>query len=138
MTATLLQPSTQELLHPTKQDARIVSTILDRGGITYCTRTNRPATYGYAVSPYKSREVRIPVEDFGAGHVAAYRRINADLLGKSRHYLGGWYNKADDQVYLDIAQVVPLVAAALLLARENQQQAVYDLLTGEEIRLGLN
>ena len=67
-----------------------------------------------------------------------YRRINADLLGKSRHYLGGWYNKADDQVYLDIAQVVPLVAAALLLARENQQQAVYDLLTGEEIRLGLN
>jgi len=128
-----LQPSVQDFLHPTPLDAEIAGHILDNGGVTFNLRSKSHATWGYSVSPYKAREVRVPVEDFGAGHVSAYRRANEDVLGKSRHYLGGWYNKADNLVYLDVAQVLPVVAAALLLARENQQVAVFDLLTGEEI-----
>lgn len=132
-TRSTLQPTTQDFLRPTPLDAEIAGYILDNGGITYNLRAKNHATWGYSVSPYKAREVRIPVEDFGAGYVAAYRRANDDLLTKSRHYLGGWYNKADNLVYLDVSQVFPVVAAALLVGREAQQQAVFDLLTGEEI-----
>lgn len=52
-------------------------------------------------------------------------------------YVGGWYDSESGLYYFDSTRLFPedQLEEALQFARDNDQLAIYDLSTGEEIRL---
>lgn len=49
--------------------------------------------------------------------------------------IGGWFNAADDKYYFDAVMIVEDLEDALHLGFRNKQKAIYNLATGEEIKL---
>ncbi len=49
-------------------------------------------------------------------------------------FLGVWTDTETDVVYFDVVKVLPEKAAALKLARDTQEIAIFDLANGKEIR----
>jgi hypothetical protein len=87
------------------------------------------------VSPYPDRERVIPKAQITKAHLKDYIVRNADLLAHVDHYLGGWYNTDDGQVYLDISVRVQTHDEAVSLARQHNQYAYYDLAQGETVHV---
>jgi hypothetical protein len=132
------KPVTVYPLQTSPEDHEIARRILDCGG---CTSRVSPsgkildAATGYGLSIFKDREVVVPIVDFSAGHIAAYRDLNADLLGRDEVYVGGWFNNEDGNVYLDCSIVVNDLGVARAAASAASQLAIWDLGNKEEIRL---
>ncbi len=103
---------------------------LANGGSTTNLLTGQDlgGTINYAVSMYKDREQVIPGQPTKE-QLAAYVEKNADLLAQPDHTLGTWFNEEDGNTYLDVSIVVPDMAEALRIARENNQLAIFDLRT---------
>jgi hypothetical protein len=55
--------------------------------------------------------------------------IRASALAQSRRFLGGWLDRPNDRVWLDVVRVMPGPARplAVALARRRGQHCVYDL-----------
>ena len=104
---------------------KITSEILSEGGVTYSLRYGKVSKKGYAASPYKARELVIPVKEFGDNDVRNFTLDNGDLLSLHDHALGAWVE--DGQVYLDVVQVVTSKAKATAICRANEQKAFFDL-----------
>lgn len=109
--------------------AETVSEILERGGITRGI-TGAIPFYGYAYS-LAGTEQRIPVEDFGPYDLAGYVQANYATLASPGAYLGAWIHDGD--VVLDVSRVETDETYALILARANEQDAIYNLETGETV-----
>jgi hypothetical protein len=120
-------------LHRSDVAARAAAAILDNGGVTINRDGDTVAGFGYAVSPFKSRETVIPVVDFDATHVADFLSANADLLAHPAAALGGWFNTETNEVYLDVSIVVADLDVALRIGAASNQLAVCDLSTFESI-----
>ena len=58
---------------------------------------------GFAVSPYKGREVII--DELNDENIRKYIYDNFDLLINKENNLGGWYNKENGKFYLDVSVV---------------------------------
>ena len=56
-------------------------------------------------------------------------------LQKLNAHVGVWYNHEDGKTYLDTSYRFNDVDSALQFARDNNQLAIFDLATYEEIRL---
>lgn len=136
-----LCPEKPLALHPlqtSRADHEIATRILDLGGCTSRVSASgkiRNAATGYGLSIFKDREVVVPIIDFSAGHIAAYRDLNSDLLGREEVYVGGWFNAEDGNVYLDCSIVVNDLGVAVTAARAASQLAIWDLAAKQEIRL---
>ncbi|MCF7875407.1 MAG: hypothetical protein K9L99_06060 [Candidatus Omnitrophica bacterium] len=86
---------------------------------------------GFAVSPYKNREVVI--EKLDRDSVKSFIKENKDLLFIEENYLGGWYNKADGKFYLDVSVVKDTLDGSLEIAANNEQIAFYDINQGKDV-----
>ena len=88
---------------------------------------------GFALSPYKDKELKI--KKLNKKVLKNYILKNFNYLIRRGHFLGGWYNDNDKMFYLDISIVVKNLQKALKLAQENKQIAIYDIKEKKEIRV---
>ncbi len=91
----------------------------------------KPVSSGFAVSPYKGREVVLDKVDNKS--LESFLLNNFDLLKEEGNNFGGWLNRQDGKFYLDISKVVDNVDDAIGYAAYNKQIGIYDLNKGEEI-----
>lgn len=108
----------------------VLSRHLENGGSTTNLLTGQDlgGTQNFAVSMYKDREQVIPGQPTKE-QLRAFIEKNKDLLSTPDHTLGTWFNEDDGNTYLDVSIVVPDMAEALRIARDNQQLAIFDLRT---------
>jgi len=85
---------------------------------------------GYAVSIDKSSE-RV-FDELTEDNLEDYIREFWDDLTLEGRHLGGWYNKADNKIYLDVPIIVDDFDTATRLASENDQIAFFHLDTFTE------
>jgi len=100
-----------------------------RDGITIGLSFERPKV-GYSVSiyPEHGRTYKgLPNQT----EIVNFIETNRELLSRPGHFIGGW--RSDNVSYLDISVIVPERESALKLAREYNQQAIFNLETGETI-----
>jgi len=101
-------------------------------GFTYNPRTGEQPTDGWAVSVEKLREavltstVEKPVL---VKDLEGYWKNNRDFLGKEGNNFGGWVK--DGTIVLDATIVIESQAEAERLARENDQDGIFNLRTKE-------
>ena len=110
-----------DALGTTKQD----------GGITIDPATGKHPTTGYAVS-VEGYESRVPVwasDDTLLGILID----TAEQAKRHGSYLGTWKN--DGMIVVDVTEVCDREQDALELARLWKQEAIYNLATGETIKV---
>ena len=91
-------------------------------------------TINYAVSPFKDRELIIPGTKVDAATLRQYAKINNDLLSDPRNILGTWVKNGN--TYVDVSTVTGDYAQAMRIAAENNQEAIHNLRTHEDIPTG--
>lgn len=104
-----------------------VAHVIRNGGITLDPTLGRPINQGYAVSPYRERERVLPLEDFNVKALGHYLVENKDLLNQPGNYLGVWWDRETDKVYLDVSLVVFDEGTCQELAVQHAQLAYYVL-----------
>jgi hypothetical protein len=117
---------------------RRLSSVMDQirqpdGGFTVHGASGEVPLKGFAVSIFKRRETKIPVEQVRLKDIVAFARDNADLLKAEDNYFGAWHNPKDGQVYLDVSKVVPDRKTARKLARKHHQEAFFNFATGKSV-----
>ena len=118
--------------------------IREDGGFTYNPMNDSAPTTGFAVSPFKELEMVVDVQKPEGMDVAKYRenirpklreyiQKNIELLGREGAHLGGWYDKDNGKVYIDISLVRDSIEDAMKIAKDNDQEAIFNLETFETI-----
>lgn len=108
--------------------------ILNEGGATYDTKNDMFIDRGYAVSIHKEYEEVVDVKDFTTLTILKYYEKNYKVFKNDPNArFGFWID--ENKVYLDISNVYDSFHEAVVLGKENNQKAIYDLLKNEEIRL---
>ena len=109
----------------------LIDRVSKTGGATYNYPNGYYPTHGYVVSTHKECEEKTTVLD---------DRVLIDYISKNYHrlntegiFLGIW--SSDGYHYLDIVTVTTKYLRAVRLARENKQKAIYDLDTGNTIKM---
>lgn len=103
---------------------------MDNGGATVGAKGQEP-TEGYAYSPYKDTEHVVPKSQFTPKAVESYIQTHAEQLAQPGNHIGMW--EEDGKVYMDISQVGAPTQDTYQRAIDAQQEAVYNLKTGETI-----
>jgi hypothetical protein len=121
--------------HP---EQRMVRDILDAhaatGGSTFNMKgENLKGTDNFSVGMYPERG-QIIEGPLTQQHVQDFIDKNHDLLSKPENSVGTWGNEGKN--YLDVVRAVPDRENAIQIAKANNQIAIYDLKTGEEIPTG--
>lgn len=107
-----------------------------KGGFTYDPLLDCLDNEGYAVSEYKEYEVRIPYESLKRLDLLNYLITHQSIfIIDPRARYGAWYDTESDEIVLDISAVYYSKSIAIQRGIENDQDAIYDLSKGEEIRL---
>jgi len=96
------------------------------GGVTMSVLGKTPKK-GFAVSPYKAREVKVPTDKLSPKHFSDYIKQNKDLLSQEGHHIGAWHNTEDNHHYLDISVVKDKLHEAMDVARKHGQKAIWDI-----------
>lgn len=120
--------------------SRLANNIMKNGGVTYNYFGNKFPSKGMAVAVPDAERV-FSIEEFSRDPGAAmedYISQYKDVLDSpgTRHHLGGWVDRDNGRVYLDLSVVVDSHSAARRLSEKNKQEAYYDLATGKEHRVG--
>lgn len=111
----------------------LTETIKSEGGASYSLTYGKVQSKGYAVSPYKERELQIPLNEFDSNALQSYVLENSDLLAKEAHFLGAWIDNSI--VYLDVSIQVSQKQNALKIAKQANQLAIFDLANLKSIEL---
>lgn len=106
--------------------------ILKEGGCSYSTVYGH-LTKGYAVSIYPDRCVRVPSSDFSDNDLRNFVIDNSDLLADTKNFVGAWVDNGN--VILDVSIKTTQKVKALRLAKQNKQDAIFDLETKQTIYL---
>ena len=114
----------------TKTVEGIASYIKENGGISINKKGEMP-TEGYAVSPSKATETKIPVSEFTPQSIVDFQKQFAGALNKKNAYFGAWQD--GDNIVLDVSQVYPDLGSALKVAQKGSQDAVFDISGGKSI-----
>jgi hypothetical protein len=127
-----------ELINPSELDAadqlawlslQVWNGLKYRDGITIGLSFDRPKV-GYSVSIYPEygRTYKgLPNQTDVINFIETHREI----LSRPLRFIGGW--RADNVSYLDISVIVSDRESALKMAKEYNQQAIFNLETGETI-----
>ena len=112
----------------------ILQDIAERGGSTRHPNTGAAPTTGYAVSLRPEDELRVPASWPACAWLGAVLRhwLAGRTMGPDE-YVGAWVDGSD--VVFDISTIVPGYWDAVALGRVTQQDAIYDIERGKEIRL---
>lgn len=106
---------------------------LANGGVTISLAGDKPAR-GFAYAPSKTTEFSVPKEKFTQEVVDKYVDDHLDELVQPGNHIGMW--ESDGKIYMDISRVGEPNAKTLEEAMGNDQLAVFDLETFEEVPLG--
>lgn len=112
--------------------------IREDGGFTYNPVTDSSPTKGFAVSPFKELETVIETQAPEGMDIAKYRKNirpklkkyikdNIKTLRRKGAHLGGWWDKEAKKVYLDISIVSKNLKDAMKIAKQHDQEAIFDL-----------
>ncbi len=108
------------------------------GGFTYDPRTGQLPNKGVAVALVGHSAV-FSMSDwhsrFEFALVTFLTRVGELLASNGRVKLGGWYDRVQNRVYLDLVEVFPDRASAVAEGQSRGELAVFDLATQTEIRL---
>lgn len=99
---------------------------MNAAGFTINAETLQPVTSGYAVA------IRETQNSFGNEGIASV--LDAIKAGKA-NAIGGWYDEQSGLYYYDATLIVHDREQAIRLGIENDQLAIFDLNTMQEIRL---
>lgn len=112
---------------------------INEGGTTQdvVRNINYAGTPHISVSPFPERTVIVNGEVTANG-IADFLEKNFDLMQKKGYAVGGWYNKASGETYLDVAVLVPKgkTEQAIKLSKDSNQISAFDLETFNEIKTG--
>lgn len=111
----------------------LTDTIKSEGGVSYSLTYGKVKPKGYAVSPYKERELQLPLNEFDSNTLQSYVLENADLLAKEAHFLGAWID--NNTVYLDVSIQVSQKQIAVRIAKQSDQIAIFDLSNNKSIEI---
>ncbi len=98
------------------------------------TTSGDAANEGYVVAPNKETETHINRDDFNAKTLTEFIISNAEYLNVKGAMLGGWYNSEDGTYVLDVVFSIDKFEDAVEIAIWGDQDAIYHLDTGTEIR----
>ncbi len=91
------------------------------------------AETGYVVAPEKETEYTIPLKELSRTELWAYIRDHAHRFKKEGAHIGGWL-KDGAQMMLDVAFPVENYLDAVRMAIWGDQDSIYDINTGTEIK----
>jgi len=97
----------------------------------------------FLLSPFKDRERTISSEEISEFDWLFFRDDNKDLLAEPNHFVGTWTPDPNDpankeiagNTFLDISIGVSDASEALQLAKDNDQEAVFDTSTGKAVSI---
>lgn len=95
-------------------------------GFTYNVETNQAQTTGFAVA------CKATQNSFGT---EGLERVVDFVLKNKVSCIGGWYDAESGLFYYDATIIVDTIDKAILLGQINEQIAVFDLNTMQEVRL---
>ena len=100
----------------------------DGGGYTVHPVTGRKPASGYQVSTVREAEMFLgDAKEVTPDLINKYRnRWRKELAEDSDLHLGGWYNKEDGKVYIDLSKRVSSRTEALSLAKKHRQYGVWN------------
>lgn len=112
---------------------QLVKYVTENGGATVDPKNGNMPTDGYMCAIAQNERV-IEGQLTENALVNYINHYSNDLNGDGA-YLGIWYNTENDKTYLDTSYRFSDVDEALAFAKENQQLAIFNLATFDEIRL---
>jgi hypothetical protein len=104
----------------------------DRDGGFTLDDHGQSVTSGYAVAAHPDREVILA--ELSMGDLLEFMIRNADVLTLPGRVLGGWHDPADGRIYLDVSIVLADREAAMALAVDHDELAIFDLAAGQSIK----
>ena len=102
-------------------------------GFTIDQSNELHAKSGYVVAPEKETEFVVPLKEMTRTELWSYIRDHAHRFKKEGAHLGGWI-KDDTQFMLDVAFPVENYLDAVRMAIWGDQDSIYDINTGTEIK----
>jgi hypothetical protein len=117
---------------PTINPGHVLDDVMFTGGTTMSLTRETVPLAGFAVSVRDCEHV-IPWSDVTSVDVGRYVETHHTLLTVPGYFLGAWLD--DGRLYLDVTMIIEDRAHALDVARRNAQLAIFDLSTGETVRL---
>lgn len=102
----------------------ILNYAIQNKGLTYNLRTGKTCQFkrGFYVS-LKGYERKISIIDFTVSALHEYIGRNCFTLLRNNHFLGIWIDSQN--IYLDISKRIKGYRAAIKLALQNKQKAIY-------------
>jgi hypothetical protein len=113
-----------------------------QGGFTVARTTGKGPTSGYCVAIKPKRGLVLDPGELGnaPAKVRAWVKANEDEFAQPDTYMGGWLDKANRKVALDIVRVYPANREgrrkAIKVGKDNDQVAIFSLHEGKEIPTG--
>ena len=101
----------------------------DQGGFTLDPRSGRAVRRGVSVCLDPDLSISFARGAWHDETIGDWLATRAISLAQSRRFLGGWFDRRTDRVWLDVVRVLPGPArpVAVALARRRGQHCVYDL-----------
>lgn len=90
----------------------------------------------YAVAYFPRRSKRFEGRDLTKNIIVAFIKRNASLLKYPCCAVGTWYDKGDDETWIDISLLVENEEEAVKLAFESNQISIFNLQEAQEIEIG--
>jgi hypothetical protein len=101
----------------------------DHGGFTLDPRSGTAVCHGVSVCLDPDLSISFSRRAWHDDTIGHWLAIRAGSLARSHRFLGGWFDRRNDRVWLDVVRVLPGLArpVAVALARRRGQHCVYDL-----------
>ena len=101
----------------------------DHGGFTLDPRSGAAIRRGVSVCLDPDLSISFARSAWQDETIGDWLAGQAGSLAQSRRFLGGWFDRRNDRVWLDVVRVLPGLARpfAVALARRRGQHCVYDL-----------
>lgn len=91
---------------------------------------------GFAVSTHTDKTKTVKGKEITQEDLDQYKETNKGALKDPNNFVGTWYDAKSDQTYIDISTRVENKQEAIDLAKANNQKAIFDLESMNEIDTG--
>jgi len=102
-------------------------------GFTMDPRTGKDIKEGYAVAIYPDRSKEIAARSINRSVIQQYTKDNQDLLNQQGNMVGAWHDPESGMVWLDVSRVELDRRSAIDIAKEHDQNSIFDLGSGNVI-----